>query len=206
MRGRRVITRSGCRPRGSFPSAKLGRQVHFESILEKHACYLLEFSPGVIRYQEQVQIELPDGEVRFPDFEIIDSSGSVRYIEVKAQQQLCRPEVGERLKYLSDYLISQGYGYCVLTEKEINRQPRLENLKLLFAYRSPCSVGLDAFTESLLPTAPTSFRVLVRKAGCQRKALSLLADQHLIFDIDAPFSQDVLVSRPAGDHHASLLF
>ena len=174
--------------------------------MEKHACYLLEFSPGVIRYQEQVQIELPDGEIRFPDFEIIDASGNVIYVEVKAQQQLSRPEVGARLKHLSDYLISQGYGYCVLTEKEINRQPRLENLKLLFAYRSPCCAGLDAVTESLLPTAPTSFRMLAQKAGCQRKALSLLADQHLTFDIEVPFSQDVLVSRPAGDHYASLLF
>lgn len=206
MRGRRVITRSGCRPRGSFPSAKNGRMVHFESVLEKHACYLLEFSPGVRSYQEQPLVELPTGERRYPDFEIVDAMGGINYVEVKSRKQLARPEVSERLQCLEEYLNDQGFGYQVLTEADMDQQPRLNNLKLLFAYRTAVATGLDPAVERLLPQEALPYRVVAELIGCATRTLSLLADQHLVFDLQKPFSMDVLVSRPGGAHHETLLF
>lgn len=50
---RKVITRRGRRFRGYFPSRKLGRMVAWESLTERDVILLLEFSPGVLSYQEQ---------------------------------------------------------------------------------------------------------------------------------------------------------
>lgn len=53
MLSRRVITRSGRHFRGRYPSRKLGRMVAFESLIERDVILLLEFSRGVLSYQEQ---------------------------------------------------------------------------------------------------------------------------------------------------------
>ncbi len=50
MLARKVVTRRGRRFRGYYPSAKLGRMVAWESLLERDAILLIEFSPGVLTY------------------------------------------------------------------------------------------------------------------------------------------------------------
>lgn len=63
MLSRKVVTLSGRRFRGYFPSYKMGRTVAWESLLELAAIHLLEFSRGVLSYREQpVLIQYPDGE------------------------------------------------------------------------------------------------------------------------------------------------
>ena len=39
--------------RGKFPSMKVNRMIHWESLLERDAIMLFEFSPGVASYREQ---------------------------------------------------------------------------------------------------------------------------------------------------------
>ncbi len=50
---RKVVTPSGRKVRGYFPSKKMGRMVAWESQIELDAILLFEFSPGVISFQEQ---------------------------------------------------------------------------------------------------------------------------------------------------------
>ena len=64
---RTVVTRSGKRFRGYFPSRKLRRMVGWESILERDAIAVLEYLPTVLHYEEQPSEEtyyLEDGTTR----------------------------------------------------------------------------------------------------------------------------------------------
>jgi len=97
-RVRTVITRRGRRLRAKFPSRKLGRYVHAESLLERDALYHIEYSPSVVNYQEQpVVIHYYDecGKPRryFADFLVKFADGSEEFIEVKSLRELNKPDV-----------------------------------------------------------------------------------------------------------------
>jgi hypothetical protein len=53
MRARKVVTRSGKRIRGKFPSTKLGRMVHWESLYERDAILYLFSPPATMRRRTQ---------------------------------------------------------------------------------------------------------------------------------------------------------
>lgn len=53
---RDVVNRSGRGFRGYFPSRKMKEMIGWESILERNAIYLFEFSPGVVCYYAQPEL------------------------------------------------------------------------------------------------------------------------------------------------------
>ena len=81
MSSRNVVTRSGQRIRGYFPSHKCGQMIAWESLLERDAILLLEFSQGVVSYRHQpFVIDYSDGEQMrkyYPDFEVVLEGGEV---------------------------------------------------------------------------------------------------------------------------------
>ena len=83
---RKVMTRSGRNYRSYFPSKKLNRMVHCESILERKAVHLFENSNLVVSFQEQpIQIWYAEEEkikTYFPDF-LLRLEKSEGLIEVK---------------------------------------------------------------------------------------------------------------------------
>jgi len=105
MRVRKIVTRRGRRFRGYFPSVKMGRTVHWESLLEKDALLLLELSPGVAAYQEQPEvIEYFDGKQfreYIPDLKLILQDGTIRYLEVKPADQLVRPSIRQKYEAIA---------------------------------------------------------------------------------------------------------
>jgi hypothetical protein len=139
MLARKVVTRSGRKIRGYFPSQKMDRMVQWESLLERDAILLMEFSRGVRQYREQpelIQYQHGDSTRRyFPDFEITGSSGEFIYLEIKSEQQLCRPDIADKLRHVALHYERQGRRYHILTERTIRRQPLLDNLKLLMRSR-----------------------------------------------------------------------
>lgn len=63
MSSRKVVTRRGRRIRGYFPSHKCGQMIAWESLLERDAILLLEFSQGVVSYRHQPTVmDYTDGE------------------------------------------------------------------------------------------------------------------------------------------------
>ena len=142
MRVRKVVTRRGRRFRGYFPSVKMRRTVHWESLLEKDALLLLELSPGVVAYQEQPEfIQYFDGQQLrkyIPDLKIILHDGTVRHLEIKPAEQLARPSIQEKYEAIAKHYQSIELPYRIITENEIRREPLFSNLKLLaYAHAHP---------------------------------------------------------------------
>ena len=92
MKARKVITRSSRKTTVKFPSKKLDRMVECESLIERDACFLIEYSPGFKYYQEQPALVMYESQNEmkeyYPDFGITFRSGATLHIEVKPDSEL----------------------------------------------------------------------------------------------------------------------
>lgn len=136
-RVRKILHRSMPRTMGRFASRKCGRMVHFESQLERDFFYQLEFDPVVIRFLEQpIKVQLCyQGKNRnyTPDVAVERPSG-VTFYEVKPHRKAIRPEMEELFEAAAQAFAALGHQYSVVTDREIQREPFLQNIKLLFRY------------------------------------------------------------------------
>ncbi len=148
---------------GVFSSAKNGKSLGYESLLERDKMILLEFDDAVSSFEEQpVKIPLVvDGEKRkpyVPDILIHHfhlTSGEVpRPIlgEVKNSRDLKKNKAKYAPKFeaAAQYAEAHGWEWQIFTEKEI-RTPYLENLKFLREYHSsePDTLLLDAVMSNM---------------------------------------------------------
>lgn len=132
MLSRNVITRRGRGFRGKIPSRKLGRMVAGESLTECDAILLLEFSPGVLTYQEQpALIQYADGETirtYYPDFEVVLRSGEVMHLEIKAAKELAKPATQEKYRAIAADYARRGHGFRIITDEDLRRGDLYPNL------------------------------------------------------------------------------
>lgn len=200
MRARKVVTRSGKRFRGKFPSAKLGRMVHWESLHERDAILHLEYHPLVVSYQEQPSVEIyydPAGNSHryFPDFGALLLHGQERFYEIKPERFLKKPEVREKLGAVARRFEEMGRHFRVLTEREIRREPLFSNLQAI--HRSAKKISLrdtDMQVAASLVAGPTwTFRDLVKQLGSTQSVLRLIRTGHLRADLEAELAGDAIV-------------
>lgn len=151
MLARQVITRSGRGFRGRYPSRKMGRMIEYESLIERDLILLLEFSTGVVSFQEQPErLEYFDGEkmrVYFPDFGVQLISGQHLHLEAKPEAKL------ESLKTRTKYdCIAQHYAnhrceqYQVVTDTVVRREPLYSNLRRLSGLRARPTPDLETLS------------------------------------------------------------
>ena len=137
LRARKVVTRGPIGNVGKFPSIKMDRSIHWESMLERDRFRQLEFERDVISYREQpfTIAFLMDGKrcVYTPDIEVKRLNG-LFIEEVKPEAKLSCPELLRRLEALADVFESQGMQFRVVTERTIRRQPYLKNINALLRY------------------------------------------------------------------------
>lgn len=126
---------------GFLPSRKNGGMVAFESALERDLATVLEFDPGVDKYETQpVQLRYGAGGSRFgyPDFLVryrADVGISPVLIDVKYRSEIfakwasLKPRFVAARRHAKDH----GWSYRLMTETEI-RGPFLENAKFLLPY------------------------------------------------------------------------
>ena len=135
MKVRKVVTRSGQGFRGYFPSRKLNRLVEFESILERDAILLFEFSNGIKSYQEQPELIIyeQDGEMRryFPDFSIILNNDKNIHYEVKPLSKFKSTDLVKKYESVKWHYERLGRDFRILIDQEILKEPRHTNLMLL---------------------------------------------------------------------------
>lgn len=211
MAVRRVVTRSGRRVRGYFPSRKTGRMVAWESQLERDALYLFEFSPGVLEFREQperVQFATEDSSfVYIPDFELLLRDGTIRHVEIKPAAKLAKPDVAQRFTAIATHYDRIERSFQILTEENIRREPLLENLKRLayHASRVPADALDDLVTRlSILPAR--TFRGASAVLGDDVSVYRLLASGRYRCDLTRTITSDSLI-QPAKEHDdATLLF
>lgn len=211
MLSRKVVTRRGRRFRGYFPSRKLGRMVAWESLLERDAILLLEFSRGVVSYQEQpVRILYADGMISreyYPDFEAILEDRRCVHVEVKTTWQLAKPDIATKFKVIaSDYRRRQ-QEFLIITEREIQCEPLLTNLRTLayLAGRAGQILPSNQNLRELLGASVTSFAGVEAQLGPDL-LLRLIAAGQIHCDLRQPLNGETPVWFEAGGSHATYLF
>lgn len=190
---RNVTSRSGPWVRGKFPSLKNGRSVGYEQLLERDALVLFEFSSMIESYIEQprsVFYPFGSGMRKYtPDFELTLADGSRRkvIVEIKPSAQLERTEVKEKLQAIEDYFADHGQAFTVLTEHDIRRQPRLDNLTWLRTHLRPRgSTGHRTGSLRMLEKHEVqTFGEARATVGDDGLAL-LVWSGHVQFDVDEP--------------------
>lgn len=149
---RKVVHRANRKHVGYFPSRKIGRQVAFESLLERNYFFLLEYDPEVENFCEQpLDITfLHNGKKRhyYPDV-AVERNGQIHIVEIKPSSKL--NDVKLIPKFLSgiNYCNAKDYQYRIITEKHMDKQI-LKNVKMLFGYSGvdvPASIRLRIRTE-----------------------------------------------------------
>ena len=200
LRVREPITRSRGKVRGQFPSYKMHRMIAWESQLERRACYLFEFSPGVVAFREQpIKFLIPYfGQIKryTPDFELIFESGEICYVEIKPKSKLEAPENNSFFKAVFKELKSLGYLFIIITEEELIHPVRERNLTLLRHYLSPPLPQEQIKVASAWlkhATTHCNFGNLIQVTGSLTVAYSLIAQGHLWIDIKQPFSSHTYI-------------
>lgn len=143
LRAREVVSRSNAKATGKYPSWKMKRNVHYESLHECNAFKLLDACSEVSYFAEQpcrVRYVL-NGEKRthYPDILVKIPSGK-ELVEIKTPEEAATEEVRERTAFMRHALPVLGYGYRVLTSDLLSQNPRLDNVEKLLRFgRSPVS-------------------------------------------------------------------
>lgn len=158
LRARKVISRSKARPTGKFPSWKMGRMMHWESIHELNAYRLLDANPAVTAFYEQpltIRFVL-DGEQHrhYPDTLVILETGERELWEIKTAADAASSEVVARTRLLQAALSDKGFQYRVVLGEDLAKQPRLSNVLTLLKYgRQPVSQLAREQVRQLLAAA-----------------------------------------------------
>jgi hypothetical protein len=189
MSVRKVVTKSSRKFKGYFPSKKLKRMVEYESLLERDAIYLFEFSPGIVSYQEQPELILYEHECRtrkyYPDFEVIFKTGKPLHVEVKPEQKLKCSKLADKFKAIHQRYQSHEANFLIFTDVLIRQNPLLSNLKTIAQVRNhPEDFDQIIVTaESLLRDNPNlSFNAFSQLIGYPQ-ALLLLARHRVFCDL-----------------------
>lgn len=210
MRARKVITRSGRKIRGKFPSRKLGKQVHWESPLERDAIVMFEVHPLVLSYQEQPMEETyydSKGQPHkcYPDFRIRGLGGQELLVEVKRNADLRRRSVRGKLERIALHFEQKGLPYRVITETEVHRQPLRANVARLWdALRcTKISGEARAIVAGLRSDRLYRSSELAAQLGSEAVLLALIGSGALRTDLEVDWTPESMVWHPknteAGD-------
>ncbi|MFM2478416.1 TnsA endonuclease N-terminal domain-containing protein [Celerinatantimonas sp. MCCC 1A17872] len=131
-----------------FMSLKNDAVVRTMSVLEFDFCFHLEYNPDVKRFSSQpinLAYFFNGRSCRYtPDFLVTSIDGKDVLVEVKHSSQIFKPDFKarfmERKRSAQD---NYGYQLNLITEKQIQLNPILNNLKLLHRYS-----GLHTVTEA----------------------------------------------------------
>ena len=189
-RVRRIVTRSGRGYRGKFPSMKLGRLVHWESLIERDAILITEYDPSVLTYQEQPCVETyydKEGRVRryTPDL-LIERQDGITIAEVKPAKKLKSLPLRDKLEAIALRMQERNQPFRILTEVEIRREPRFSNIARIHeVLRSLYS--LDRSTLEKIPEGlkgEHQFGALVEALGSERLVFRHYMAGNLKIDLD----------------------
>ena len=200
MRARKVITRSGRGIRGKFPSKKMNKVVHWESLLERDAIMLFEMHPLVVSYQEQPSEEIyydTSGQARscYPDFLLRLTHGGQILVEIKRNIDLKRTSVTEKLQLIALRFAEQERPYRILSETQIRREPLRSNLQDLWEARRIACIGPEtaAAIDALGVTQQFTLKELTALIGDKQLVLAAIADGRLRTDLEKPLGPASLV-------------
>lgn len=110
--------------------------VECESLVERDALYLIDYSPGVKFYQEQPALVMYEShnEMKryYPDFGVTFKSEAMLHIEVKPESELTKPHLIKKFEAIIRRYQSESTSFLILTEKVIRKEPLFSNLKEIY--------------------------------------------------------------------------
>ena len=202
-RTRKVVIRSNWHRTQKFPSRKAGRMVQSESRSEFYAHHLLEVDPTIQSFAEQPYriIYVLEGKERehYPDIRVERHDGRREIWEVKSAKDAGSPFIRARTAFMQEHLAALGYTYRVALNEDLERQPRLNNLRLLLKFgRYPVDVVTREHIRQLAARADGIPWKAAREGvlGTQgRFALCrLVLDGLLTVDLESPVCADTRFS------------
>lgn len=116
------MNRSGRNYRSYYPSRKMSRMIHCESILERDAAHMFERSEKVLSYYEQPQVvQYAQDEViktYYPDFLVKVEHGEI-FIEIKPSEKLEEPKVIKKFNAIKNHFFRSQINFLILDESVI---------------------------------------------------------------------------------------
>ena len=150
---RKVVTRSGARARGLFPTLKSpGRRANFESGLEELVLCVCEVATSVKRINTHPYVlEFPEHKIHYtPDMEIETKHGLV-IIEVKGDIYLRTPAQQNRFRTIHQSLFKKGIPFAVILSTDIRDTPLAELVRSVLKNRPQPVFGTRGFLPERYP-------------------------------------------------------
>ncbi len=202
---RKITNIRSTKKTGCFPSKKNGRNIRFESLIERDYIHLLEFDNDVLSYIEQpITIKYSHNNKKYrytPDFKVIRKE-KIQLIETKPHSKYSRilEDENKRRKFDAalNYCAYNNYEFKVVTDSNIRNGNLLRNIKYLFMYSSinVPAIEKDCLINKISLIMPISINELLdelrldnsSKSQYQRYIFSLLYAQHLLTDLTQAIS------------------
>lgn len=206
---RKVITRRSNHYRTYIPSLKNGRPTPCESMLEGMFIRLCEISPLVRSYEVQpafVTLHINGGtESYVPDVRVNFASGTEGWFEVKPAARLKSPRVSRRMLAAKTHFAQSGRQFHVVTDEELNIQPRASNvLELMYHRRDPLAyVEHEKYRVLLTSRKPRTLVELCFLLG-DDAAWRLLGLGLVGVDLEKPILRGSTIYLEGGHRHADL--
>jgi hypothetical protein len=122
---------------GRFPSAKMGRMIAFESLLERDFIYLIEYDPAVEWFEEQpLSIEYLHEAKQLlytPDFHLLERGQHV-LVECKPKRFVETEENCRKFAVGQEWCEEHSWEFRIITDQQVRSGFRLQNIKLLAQY------------------------------------------------------------------------
>ena len=197
--GRKVLSRGKMTIRSLVNMPGIDSIKTLESLLQKDWIYVLWWMKNVV----VIDVEPPSieyllmGECRtyHPDFKIVLNTGEIFYIETKPSEFMSDEMTAVRYKAVERQLEEDGYGFMVLTEKELPLSKiAIETLQKLKWYALSPETSAEEL-EKLTPDHPITLRELTDQLSDSTKAMEMLANQLLSFDLSKPLRQSTQLHK-----------
>lgn len=210
-RVRKVVSRSNARATGKWPSWKLGRMAHYDSLHECNGFKLLDAWPLVRTYAEQpcTVHYLLDGEPRrhIPDI-LVDLGDRRELWEVKTAADARDPDVIRRTALMAAGLPAFGYAYRLAIAEDLGSNPRLGNIELLLRQgRQPVTIVQQEKIRRLFSQGSALpwgfFQAGEPGEAYRRHVCRLILEGVLAIDIDRPWDSSTAVLWNNGKGDAS---
>lgn len=204
---RKITNKGGVKKRiGKFPSFILNKPIWYEGSLEKDYLYLVEFDfYDLIDVKEQACrfFYSIDGKRHRYTADFVIVRKTITYIvEVKLKKYAEKEEYQVKFRVANEVCQRHNYKFLVMTEIEIGRQPRLDNVKVLIHYqRTPVYpqhqiLCYEFFSGRSVASLEEVMEFFQRKGIDKPAVYALLRWGILGVDLDTPICPSALIYLP----------
>ena len=200
---------------GNFSSCKMRTSVCYNSLVQKDFMYWLEFDPDVLSYNTPaISFDYySNGKQKCyaPDFQVVRRQKK-QIIEVKPQKVIESDKYQRLYQFLSDICNETGWTFVALTESEVQREPILSNIKLLYRYERE-NFSVDEYRDCLetvrarVPASLTEFAQALNEQKIRQNVLFKLIFHHLVeIDLKQSINADSIITAVSETIEWGVLF